>query len=278
MSSLLAFFAIAFGVTWTCWIAVITIPVAGPLRTALTLAGVFAPSLAALVVTAWTEGRPGTRALIGRIFRWDVPARWYVFAVSYFAAAKLAAAVVHRALTGSWPTFGQTPLLLIPFAIIISTPVQSGEEIGWRGYALPRLAARMGYASASILLGVIWACWHLPQFYLPGEDTAGQSFPIWAVQVIAVSVAIAWLYAKSNGSLLLTMIMHSAINQTSGIVSGALPNANNVLSMQASPVAYITAVLLWIAAGYFIWRMPKPEEPFTRRPWRSSLKARTVHG
>jgi membrane protease YdiL (CAAX protease family) len=81
----------------------------------------------------------------------------------------------------------------------------------------------MGYARASILLGVIWACWHLPQFYIPGEDTAGQSFPIWAIQVIAVSVAIAWLYAKTKGSLLLTMIMHSAINQTSGIVSGPWP-------------------------------------------------------
>src|SRR5262245_37465279 len=140
MPALLAFFLIAFAVTWTCWIAVIIIPIEGILRTPVILAGVFAPSLAAILVTTWTEGLAGTRALIDRMFRWRVPARWYVFAVSYFAAVKLLAAVIYRVLVGVWPAFGNEPVLLIAMAIIVSTPFQSGEEIGWRGYALPRLA------------------------------------------------------------------------------------------------------------------------------------------
>jgi membrane protease YdiL (CAAX protease family) len=70
-----------------------------------------------------------------------VGARWYLFAVSYMAAIKLTVAFAHRIVTGSWPRFGDVPFGIIMVAIIISTPFQAGEEIGWRGYALPRLAA-----------------------------------------------------------------------------------------------------------------------------------------
>jgi membrane protease YdiL (CAAX protease family) len=88
-------------------------------------------------------------------------------------------------------------------------------------------------------------------------DTYGQSFPIWAAEVTALSVAIAWLYAHSNGSLLLTMLMHAAINNTKDIVPSGLANAKNAFSFHASPVTYLTAVCLWIAGTYFLVRMPK---------------------
>src|ERR1700676_2285886 len=114
---------------------------------------------------------------------------------------------------------------------MISTPVQAGEEIGWRGYALPRLAARFGLARASLLLGVLWGCWHLPLFFVPGVDNYGQSFPVFVLGTTALSVAIAWLYAHTNGSLLLTMLMHSAVNQTLGIVPSAVANATNPFAL-----------------------------------------------
>jgi membrane protease YdiL (CAAX protease family) len=99
-----------------------------------------------------------------------------VFAVGYMAAIKLAVAVVCRLGTGSWPPFGNEPWCAIVAAIVISTPAQAGEEIGWRGHALPRLAARFG------------------------------------------------LYAHTNGSVLLSMLMHSAVNQTMGMVPTRLAN------------------------------------------------------
>jgi membrane protease YdiL (CAAX protease family) len=89
-------------------------------------------------------------------------------------------------------------------AIVFSTPLQAGEEIGWRGFALPHLSRRLGLASASIVLGVIWASWHLPFFFIPGTDKSGQSFAVYLVTVTAVSVAMAWLFWRTNGSLLLT--------------------------------------------------------------------------
>jgi membrane protease YdiL (CAAX protease family) len=134
---------------------------------------------------------------------------------------------------------------------------QSGEEVGWRGYALPRLAELYGLRLASLILGVVWAVWHLPLFFVRGADTYGQSFFIWAMGVTALSVTFAWLYANTNGSLLLTMLLHSAINQSLGIVSGALPGADNPFSFSTSLPGWITLALLWLTAAYFLVRMPK---------------------
>jgi membrane protease YdiL (CAAX protease family) len=266
--SLLKFFALTFAVTWACFLAAVAISrrsesavqalTAG--RWLLLLLGIFAPSLVALALTARDNGIPATRALLRRVFAWRVDARWYLFAVSYMAAIKLTVALAHRAITGSWPRFGNEAWYVIVVAIVLSTPVQAGEEIGWRGYALPRLAARFGFAGASVLLGLIWACWHLPLFYLPGADTYGQSFPIWVLGVTALSVAITWLYAHANGSLLLTMLMHSAVNQTIGIVPDAEPKATNSFVLSASLPYLLTVGFLWIIAVYFLARMPKAEE------------------
>lgn len=140
------------------------------------------------------------------------------------------------------------------------------EEIGWRGYALPRLAARLGLGRASILLGLIWAFWHLPQFFIPEADTYGQSFIVFVLQVTALSVAMAWLYAHTNGSLLLVILMHSAVNNAKDIVPSAVPGATNTFGVSASLVAWVAVTLLWIGAAYFLVRMPKwdPHRDSTR--------------
>jgi uncharacterized protein len=267
VGSLLKFFLLTFALTWTCFLLVVAIahstsstdPGLAVVRGLLLLLGTFAPSLVALAITARDNGAGGTRTLLSGLVKWRVGARWYLFAVTYMVAIKLSAALVHRAITGSWPRFGSEAWYVIAVAIIISTPVQAGEEIGWRGYALPRLAARFGFAPAGVLLGVIWAVWHLPLFFLPGADTYGQSFPIWVLAVTALSVAITWLYANTNGSLLLTMLMHSAVNQTIGIVPDGSTNATNPFALSASLPYLLTVLLLWTAALYFLARMPSAQ-------------------
>src|SRR6058998_1572306 len=159
------------------------------------------------------------------------------------------------AATGAWPRLGSEAWSLIPVAVAFSTPFQAGEEIGWRGYALPCLATRFGLARASVLLGLLWACWHLPQFFIPEADTFGQSFFVYVLQVTALSVAMAWLYARTNGSLLLIMLLHSAVNNAKDIVPSALPGAKSTFGLSASLVAWLTVTLLWIGAGYFLTTM-----------------------
>jgi membrane protease YdiL (CAAX protease family) len=251
----LKFIALTFAITWTAFIAVaVAIPVDTPAGGALVLLGTYAPGIVAVALTASTGGRAGLRALLEPILRANVAARYYLFAVSYMAAIKLAAAVLHRALLGTWPRFGTEDLLLMPISIVLSTPFQAGEEIGWRGFALPRLLARFGLAGASLLLGAVWALWHLPQFFIAGGDTYHQSFFVWALQVIALSVAFAWLYTRTGGSLLLVMLLHSAINNSKDIVPSGATDPPGVFSLAASPVAWLTAGLLWLTAAFLLAR------------------------
>jgi len=198
------------------------------------------------------------RSLLGRVGQGQVAARWYLFAIGYFAAIKLTVAVVHRLATGAWPRFGDF-LYVIPFAIVMSTPAQVGEELGWRGYALPRLARRLGLAPASILLGVIWALWHLPLFYVRWAETFGQSFPVYAIQVTAISVAIAWLWAQTGGSLLLPMLFHAAVNNTKDIVPAVAQPASGPFGLNGSLVSWIGAALLWTCALFFLAWMVRTE-------------------
>ncbi len=254
------FFVIAYAIMWSAFIAVaVKVPAASLAGSTLILLGAFAPSIAALFLTWRDEGAAGVQRLVGRIFRADVAAKWFVFALTYMAAIKLSAAVIHRLTLGEWPRFGTEPIYLLPFAIALSTPVQIGEEIGWRGYALPRLTERFGLAWASIILGVIWAAWHLPQFFIAAADTYHQAFIPWSLIVIAISVAMAWLYARTRGSLLLVMLMHSAINNTKDIVPSGVAGATDTFSLEASPIMWLTVLLTWIVAGVLLRKMPDRE-------------------
>jgi uncharacterized protein len=260
------FFILVFAVTWNSWYVAHLLFVSGgeqqhvP-RTVFLYLGTFAPGLVAIGLTSRREGSAGIRALLRRLVKVDVPARWYIFALTFMIAIKLAVAVIYRVTIGVWPRFGAEPWYLMLGATLISMLFfgQAGEELGWRGYALPRLAQRMGLGPASLLLGVIWALWHLPLFLMPATNTSGQSFPLYVLQVTALSLVFAWLYAKTNGSLLLTMLLHAAVNNTKDIVPSLEPGATNPFALSGSLAGWWTVALLWVSAIYCLVRMPKLE-------------------
>ncbi|MEW6323603.1 MAG: CPBP family intramembrane glutamic endopeptidase [Acidobacteriota bacterium] len=137
----------------------------------------------------------------------------------------------------------------------MSTPAQAGEEIGWRGYALPGLAARVGFGPASLIIGVVWASWHLAIFFTPASDTFGPSFPLYLRQVTALSATMAWLHWRTGGSLLPVMLFHAAVNNTKDIVPSALAGATNSFSMQGSLAACLAVALLWLGAAWCLAKM-----------------------
>jgi len=258
--SLSGFFVFTFAVSWTFFIGVavwswrVDAATAARWSGVLTLPGVLAPALVAIALAARAGGEDGVRRLLARLFRWNVPAWTWVFALGYMIAIKLLAAVVHRLALGVWPVFGAEPWYLMIAATVFSFLVfgQAGEEVGWRGWALPRMGARMGLGWASVVLGVIWAVWHLPLFWLRTADKAGQSFPLYLVQVTALSVVVAWLWWRTGGSLTLTMLLHAAVNNTKDIVPSASPGATQVFGLGASRVGWITVGLLWLCAIGFL--------------------------
>lgn len=261
MIRLIGYVLLTYAVTWTAWFTSaafadaagigILFGLGGPVF----LLGVFAPGLVAIAIVAAEDGRAGVVRLLAQIGRWQVGGRWYLFAVGYFIAIKLGAALLQRVITGGWPPFGETPVPLMLGAILVSTWSQAGEEVGWRGHALPRLAQCCGLGGASIVLGIVWAVWHLPLFFIEGSGSQGQSFPVYLLHVIALSVAMAWLYWKTRRSLLLVMVMHASVNNTTGVVTSAVPGATDVLSLDGSLVAWITVGLSWVVALAMLLQM-----------------------
>jgi membrane protease YdiL (CAAX protease family) len=120
---------------------------------------------------------------------------------------------------------------------------------------LPRLTERTGLVWACLIVGAIWAAWHLPLFFMPGADTYHQSFSLYALQVIAYSIALAWLYWRTGGSVLLTMFMHAALNNTKDIVPSAGAPGTSVFSLDGTLVFRLTVLLLWVVGAVLLVRM-----------------------
>lgn len=257
------FFLLTYALSWTCFITVAIFSKrthsifsgSGVLPQALLLLGTFTPSLVALWLTT-QYGIPGaTKKLLGKIGKWHVHFGWYMFAFFYIAVIKLSVAVIYRLVNGTWPRFGTEAWYIMLVAILFSTWVEAGEEIGWRGFALPWMTAKFGLSLSTLLLGVIWACWHLPLFFLHGADKFGQSFILYLLQIVGLSVAMGYLYWKTKGSLLLVMVMHASINNTKDIVPSAITEASNPFGFSHSLVGWLTVALLWIFAIYFLIQM-----------------------
>jgi len=256
----LLFFLIAFLVAWLLFITATLISNNTQYTTlphVLIFVGAISPGLVAISITAKTQGAQGVRLLIEKISFKNTSVVWYIFAITFIALIKGLAAVVFFLLYNSWPQFGTASWYVMLGAVAVSMWAQAGEEIGWRGYALPLMSKKLGLAMASILLGIIWAVWHLPLFYLEAADTFHQSFPLYLLQVTGLSVIMAWLLWKVNGNLLPLMVFHAAINNTKDIVPTASKASASPFTLNTSPIGWISLTMIWIVVFYVIYAMTR---------------------
>ena len=198
---LIAFFVLAYAITWAL-VPLVSISFAFPVL------GLFGPALAAIAVTATTEGGSGVKALLSCVVRWRVGWLWYVVAIGLPIALGLAGIGLHRLVGGETSSGPGDPLVLIGILALLVV----GEEIGWRGFALPRLQARVGALGASLILGVLWAAWHLANTAIPGLERYGYGFGAFALFVVAQTVLFTWIANHTRGSVLLAWLFHAAIN------------------------------------------------------------------
>lgn len=198
---LITFFVLAFAITWTL-VPLVSISFAFPVL------GLFGPALAAIIVTAIAEGGAGVRALLSRVVQWRVGWVWYVAALGLPFALTLAARGFQLVLGGSTNAGPGDPIALIATLALLVV----GEELGWRGFALPRLQARFGGLGASLVLGVLWAAWHLANTAIPGLERYWYAFPAFALFVVAQTVLFTWIANHTRGSVLLAWLFHAAIN------------------------------------------------------------------
>lgn len=91
------------------------------------------------------------------------------------------------------------------------------EELGWHGFALPQLQRSYSALGASLIIGVVWAIWHIPLYFTAWSNST-IPFPAYLIALVALSIIFTWLYNNTGGSILLTMLMHASFNSVSGLV------------------------------------------------------------
>ena len=184
---LVAFFVLTFAITWGLGGCFALFPAQfealfGEISNTnpLFFVAVYAPSVSALIVTAYTGGISGLRELLNRLLRWRVGLRWYLTVFLGVPLLLLGSAALSAWFSGKSLEFGPKDWRLALYALLIplvTDPGPLGEELGWRGFALPRLLERWSALSASLILGLIWGLWHLPAFFFSGLPQSQFSLP-----------------------------------------------------------------------------------------------------
>jgi len=230
---LISFFILAYGIFWALWIPLI--PYLQNLATfevpvwsiPLALLGIYAPTFAAIIVTAISEGRAGLQKLFAPLFDWKLSFKWYLVAIFLPLLLAVIALLIHLGMLGelnqatSFAWLSSVPIFLasIPITLLVKLPLgPMAEELGWRGYALPRLQRKMSALNASLILGLLWGLWHLPAFWVPGAalglEVTPSFFEIakYVFNVTGVTIIFTWIYNNTRGSLIIDFLFHAAYN------------------------------------------------------------------
>ena len=249
---LLSFFGMTFLISWGIWILLINTE--SQSQIGFWVAG-FGPTLSATTLHLLNK----TWRNLGNLFRypWHIQAHWYLISIFGTPMVMLVALGFHIGMGGSLPRYIDTnhmvtsleqwPLILIVYGyIFIFTAL--GEEIGWRGYALPRMLNRFSPFITSILLGIIWACWHLPLFWISGDFH--QQLPIsWFIlQILGSTFIYTWIFKHTKEKLWPALLFHTSSNAAVGLLPILpLDNSNSLRPL------WLVVIFLWIAVGVLLW-------------------------
>ncbi len=270
---LVFFFVAVFAWTW----GIVAIMILAPDWTAATFGdsdtafnplfflAVYGPSLSGIVLTGIFEGKRGLRELFARLHPMRARVRWYFVVVVGMILLSLLSGLGGGALgLTDMPTVGSVGSILAALGVaLLAVPGPLGEELGWRGFALPRLLGRWSPLTSSLVLGVIWAVWHLPAFVLSDSPQQAFNLPLFLLGAVALSVIVTWLFVRTNGSVLITILFHLMAN-----------NANDVTGVGFEAFAIGTMVCALVLI--FFGNMRKPAPSLARTPSSTHVEGATA--
>ena len=252
------YFALAFAVSWAGVLFVVGpggIPTSiehlltiGPAMYVAMLAG---PSVAGLLVTSLVSGRAGLREVLARLLVWRVGGRWYAVALLtapfLVMAVSLALSLLSpEFLPAVFMTNNKAPLLLSGLAAGLIVGIF--EELGWTGFAIPRMRRRYGVLSTGLLVGVLWGAWHFIMFWEPGSFSGALPLAVLLVRLFswlpAYRLLMVWVYDRT-GSLLVAMLMHASLVASQLIL----------MPLPLSAVPLLISILAWAAALWIVVAM-----------------------
>jgi membrane protease YdiL (CAAX protease family) len=225
----LIFFIIALGFSWLFWIpaAFIDENILKPPWVILLYIGGLGPALSGICLTFLNKDKESRREYWRRVY--DVKRinpRWYpVILFGYPLLSVLLMLVLngHIKLNDSFSELLLQPFRIIPFVLYLFIFGPLPEELGWRGYALDKLQNRMNAVAASLLLGAVWATWHIPLFFMKGtyqNELGFGSAAFWRFMVSAVIISIffTWIYNNNRSSILSAALFHFSVNLTGNVL------------------------------------------------------------
>lgn len=248
------YFLITFGISWIYnWIVFRFL---GMEFSTLTLTPfLLGPILSSFIMTAATEGAVGVRRLLQRFVLWRVGFFWYLFAVIGIPVAYVFGLMFIPGAIASYQPISTAYAVAFPLNLVL-TLLGGGallEEPGWRGFALPRLQERIGPLAGTLILGVLWAAWHMPFYFIPGwADLNGglslASVAIFWLSGIAMAIIVTWVFNHTRGSLLMAMLVHASLNTFQGYANRLFPAVADSL---VGPTIGLTilAILIVIFTG-----------------------------
>jgi membrane protease YdiL (CAAX protease family) len=253
----ITYFALTFFISWTGALAVAAphlirhqpLPqMTGILMFPIMLLG---PSLAGIVLTRIVDGKNGLRVLFSQMFRARVAPRWYT-ALLLPPALVLTVLLFLEKFVSS--VYAPNHFFM---GILFGIPAGFLEEIGWMGYAYPKMRTENNGLAPSILLGLLWTLWHLPVINYLGTATPHGAywlpfFLAFSLAMTAMRVLIAWIYTNTR-SMLLAQLMH--VSSTGSLV---IFSATRVTAAQEAMWYALYGTVLWIAVGIVVKTFGKP--------------------
>jgi membrane protease YdiL (CAAX protease family) len=223
---LVSYFLIAFVFSWLMFLPGLlmyygVLSLSPQIVRSLTIAGLLGPTLSGLIMTAVTEGRPGIGQLLRRTVRWRVGLRWYLFALVGLPIVMVLGTIIRPGALESLNISTQ-PFTLAYLNAFLSMALIGGplfEEPGWSGFAQPRLQRLYGPAAGGLLLGGLWALWHLPGFLVPSQDLSDipprgtvLDFVVFALALVGLRLVVIWVVNNTRNSVLMAILVHASWN------------------------------------------------------------------
>ncbi len=248
---LISFFVLAYAISWTY---VLVFLVVWPLPDTIVTdtPELLGPVVAGFVMTAVVSGKAGVRQLLRRFVLWRVGTVWYLLALLGIPALYFASIVLVPGAIASFkaPALSMAIIYPVLFLVVMVLDGPLLEEPGWRGFALPRLQQRWGPLAGTVILGLLWATWHAPQYLTPTFSAANGGLNptgviVFLVDVVAFSVIITWAFNHTRASLLMAVLLHTSINFTQGLTSDLFPAAayNEVAPMAVFGLAALVIIV-----------------------------------
>lgn len=257
--SALKFFVLTFALSWLIWIALdLSHFGIGPLHipegviSLIAFLGVLMPATVAITLTGRDGGRKAIGALLGRLGIWRVGWKWWAAATMVYPLLLIVTTLTYNRFVGNPPvTFsspGSSAALIINVVFLLLASL--GEEIGWRGVALPALQQTRTALISSVILGLCWGIWHLPYWLLQDSiDQFGIVYLVLDFLLLPITFYITWIYNHGKSSLLLAVVFHLTFNMVNAML---LPVTGNLGAFA------LFIVLNWIVT-LLIFRHLEPE-------------------